>query len=265
MKDGNINELLSLIEATVQENFILNVWVPSLIGTSLDYLKFKPLNISQQKLLISPSLQEDLQNIIFNKAFYEIILQNYIPCEGYDIANLTVIDKIFVGLSLRKNTSASFKVKDTEICLTEISEKMKEDLLNNTEPFQPITFTYQDNISIQWRVPTIHLENEADLVSPVFSTKEAEAQLAAVILNTVSSELAKYCDSLTINGAEYILNNFSFLERKDIIDKIPAGALEQVLKRVLLTKEYIEQLLTIKIDEETSETLYINGAFFATL
>ena len=49
MENSKLEELLNLIDSTVQQSYSIKLWVPSLLNTPTEYLMFKPLNISQQK------------------------------------------------------------------------------------------------------------------------------------------------------------------------------------------------------------------------
>ena len=59
------DNILQQLNKTITENYAIDVWFPSLIKTSQESVKFKPLNISQQKKLIKTSLYRDLFQIRF--------------------------------------------------------------------------------------------------------------------------------------------------------------------------------------------------------
>ena len=266
MENSKLEELLNLIDSTVQQSYSIKLWVPSLLNTSTEYLMFKPLNISQQKKLMSTSLEEDVQNTAFCKEFYNIIVENYIKDENnFNIFNLTIIDKILIALAIRANTANIYTVNDFSVNLTDLIEKIKIEICNNTDLLSSQIFTYHDNISIKCSVPSIKTEFDSEYLKSPLSLKDAESKITNIIIDTVSAEISKYTNTISINNNEYDLETFSFSERKDILDKIPAGALEQVLNYIISTKQFIEKLLTVNLSEDTTEALQINGSFFATL
>ena len=254
---NNVDNILKLINKTIVDNYSINIWSPVLLTTDLQHLSFKPLNISQQKTLLSTAVIQDLYNTQFTLAAYDIIKENYLNNETLPLSCFSVLDKIIILLSLRANINTNYKENN-------ISDIIK---YIQTQDFS--VFTSQvlesDNIKLYCGLPSIYTEYLCEKEREVLVTEDINEQIQDVVSETIVNELTKYSLSVSIDQENIDLSKFSFSERKAIISTLPAFLLEKALDYIVSCRKSIEKLLTIKVAEDKEELLQINGVFFSTI
>ena len=185
------DQILQQLDKTITENYAINVWFPSLTRINKESVKFKPLNISQQKSLIKTSLYRDLFNIEFTKVIYPILKQNNTDV-SINIDFLTVIDKLFIMLYLRSNINNeiiySNKGNVFKTSATELITKLKEKCIASPDSFKVQTFEEKD-IKLIITIPTIlseyQCESERNLSEDVNVNKHVQTIISETVINEV--------------------------------------------------------------------------------
>ena len=250
--------VLDLLNKALETDFSIKVWVPSLLSTdhSNSTVQIKPLTISQQKQLLSAAVVQDLLNINFNKLIYTILRENYLSENIIPFKYLTVLDKLILVLSIRANINSIYNNFDLNQLISKIQHS------SNFEIFVPKTFE-NSTIKIHCAIPTIETEYECEVTREEVDTdnKEPNEQLQTLVTSTITNELTKVIYKVNIKDQEIVFNDYTFKERIDILNQLPAFLIEKVLDYALQYKKEIENYLKIN----DTETLVINSIFFSTV
>jgi hypothetical protein len=255
--NSNVDSILNLINKTIIDNYSIKLWVPSLLLVDSDYILFKPLSISQQKDLLSTALTQNIYNTSFVITCYNILKENYLSNDIIPLNQLTVLDRLIILLSLKSNISPKFQNIEINQIIANIQN-------SNFSVFAPQSLE-SDNIKLYCSLPTIHAEYMCEKEREEFNTENLNEQIQHIVSETVINELTKFCNTVVINEETIVFNNFSFAERKQILNTLPAFLLEKALNYVIDCRKQIEDYLTVDIDENTKDTLQINGVFFSTV
>lgn len=254
---NNIDSILKLINQTIVDSYSIKLWVPSLIAHEIESISFKPLNISQQKDLLSTAVVQDLYNTNFTKAAYSILKENYLSNDILPLHNLNILDKMVILLSLRSNINPVYNK-------TNINDIIK-DIQNSDFSVFSSQILELDNIKLYCSLPTIHTEFLCESEREYIDTEDINEQIQHVVSETVINELTKFCFTAVIGEETIIFDNFTFSERKQILNKLPAFLLEKALNYIISCRKQLETYLTLNKTEETSNILQINGVFFSTV
>lgn len=263
----SIEDILQALNNTVTDNFTVPVWIP----TINDIIYFKPISILQQKTLLKSVLNvRDIYNTEFITSFYDIIKSN---CLDQDFNKLTKLDEFFIFLQLRININKELIYNENNIIfkkdLEQVLLEVKQDILN--KDFFSSKNYQENNISIVCKIPSIQNYYECERDKEKINVEEDITEhIYKFIVNTISDELVKFIDKITINNKEYILTNFKYRERVEILNQLPASILDQAIKYVTAYKTYIENAMTIELininnNEDVLEfTIPYSGLFFIT-
>lgn len=257
----NIENALKLINKTVIENYAVAVKIPSCETTPIN---IKPLSIFQQKQLIALSAEKEIYNSKFNEIFFNILKSNYLSEDLLPVTSLTILDKQFIAIALRSNINNVFVgAENTNINLNLLQESLYKSYVDNADFIKNThTFNYE-KINIKCIIPTIETELMCDISKSLVKTEDIADQLQNIIAETVTNEIVKYVDTVSIDTEIIPVNKFKFAQRKQIVEQLPAAVLEKILTHILTYKQIIETALTYKT-ADTNNTLQINGTFFAT-
>lgn len=259
----NIDDIIKSINTTISTNYAISIWVPSLAGTTITDVKFKPLSIQQQKDLISTSAIKDLFNTTYIQVMYSILEKNYLSNDILPLNNLSVLDKIIISLALKSNINSVFKTVNLE-------ELIKTIQTSDFSAFVPQRFE-SNGITLMCALPSIHTEFICEQEREKFQTEVIEEQIQYIISEAIINELAKYSNQATIGEQHIIFNNFTFSERKQILNQLPAFILEQALGYILACKQQLENYLTVTLADSVDGVvdnnhylIQLDGGFFAT-
>lgn len=267
MSDENIEDILKLINSAVVENYSVQIWVPSIEKENL--IKFKPFNVYQQKRLIKTALSADIYNSGFCVEYYNILKENYLSDDIIAFDDLTILDKLFISLELKKNTTniytyISSSTKETvDINLDTLINQIKESINNNLNLITKNSFTH-NNTTVVCSVPSIYAEMICERDRTITESKDINDQIQNIIVETIINELAKYITQVVFKDTTINLNEYDFNNRKKILEQVPAFILEQSMNYILEYKKLIEEVLSVKLQDKT-EIIQIDGSFFATL
>lgn len=267
MSDENIEDILKLINNAVVENYSVQFWVPSIDKDKL--IKFKPFNVHQQKKLIKTALSTDIYNSSFCIEYYNILKENYLSPDIIAFDSLSVLDKLFISLELKKNTNKIYSFTSTstkeavEINLEDLLTQIKDSISNNIVIIEKNTFTH-NTTTVVCNVPSMYAEMICERDRTAVESTDINDQIQNIIIETIINELAKYTTQVNFGDTHIDLNQYDFNNRKKILEQVPAFILEQSMNYILEYKKLIEQLLTVQLQDKT-EILQIDGSFFATL
>jgi hypothetical protein len=247
---SNISDVLKQLETISVESGI-DVFIPSLQKT----VKFKTLNLKQQKGLLTSSIDESLTKLSFNSYFYNIIKDNIL--DTLDINQLLTIDRSIIALNLRtKALESTALIQDKTIDLNKVVDNVPNVQINNY-PLENVII--DKNITVKVKAPSLGIDN--DLNSFALSKKNQDSDFKAVIGELFVYELTKFITDININTGE-TSTDISFTSTKvadriAIVEKLPSSVVNKVLDFI---KNYRNlETLYLKVDDVTID---IDGSFF---
>ena len=261
MLDFN-SALLALDEAS--NSFTVDVWIPSL----QENLTFKQLDAKQQKHLLSAAMDTSVYNTSFIKTFYDI-LKNNILNNSFDINNLTLVDKICIGLTLKSQISDEIVVFFGE--KNKISNKFKiKPILDKFKTYKlpdPIIVESKNEtflIKTELLYPTVKVEFDYD--NQLKGNKKPEdvkttEDVQKIISEAFIGETSKYIKTIWINDNEINLFDLNFDKRTKIIEKLPSNLIQKIIDVVGIWKKDIDNILSVT-HEEYTQTITIDSFMF---
>ena len=247
---SNLSDILQQLD-TISIDSGLDIFIPSLKRT----VKFKPLNLKQQKGLLTSSIDESLTKLSFNSFFYDIIKTNVL--EDINVNNLLTIDRSVIALNLRaKALDSVITIQDKSIDLNAVVESAPLVQIDN----YPLNGVVDEgNIVIKLAAPSLGTDNE--LNNFALSKKNQDTDFKAVIGELFVYELTKFISFITIkNGdatTEISFSTTKVADRIAIVEKLSSNITNRILDFI---KSYrnLETLYT-KVDDVTID---IDGSFF---
>jgi hypothetical protein len=248
----NLSDILKQLDTISVENSI-EVYVPS-IKTSL---KFKPLNLRQQKELLKTTIDDSLIKLAFNNILTEIILEN--ATDASNLINLYTFDRTAIALCLRaKSLSEFIDIDDKKINLLEKVEENKTINVDLSSFDKTIT---TGNLTIKLCIPTLAIDKEINtyVLNRIKATQTTD--IKTIIGDLVVYEIAKFINSITFSTGEnttnYVFSQQKIQDRISLIEKFPSTLTNSIFDHV---KGY--RTLESKYTQFENTTIDIDGNFF---
>ena len=271
---ASISSILDVINR-VNESFVYGVWVPSLKRE----VSFRELNTAQQKRIIKSIVDSPVYNSQFIVTLYQIIKENC--AENIDIDQLTIVDKLFIGLKIR-----SASVSDTWEIEFDKSNKRGFSLEKIIEQGKTLNLTNKEitegSYVVNCRIPTIEVEylTEKELRGDVDKkiddlNLKTTREFQAIIGDVFSNEIVKHIEKITIikDASEKIEicfdNKISYSNKLAIIEKMPAKVIKEIMDYINEQKKELDKVVLFKTtivkdgkEEVLEERLTLDGRFF---
>jgi hypothetical protein len=252
MSNTNINDVLKQLDDLNRQTGI-NIFVPSLQRN----LKFKPLNLRQQKNLLKSSIEETLTKLSFITNFYSILQENIL--DGFDISSLCVYDRPAIAIAMRAaSLDSKFTIEDDTY---DLNEKIRE--FTDIKPtIAPLTVEEQ-NFQILLEAPKLGLDRDiSSSVLTKFRNSKTE-DVKTIVGELFIHEIIKYIKEVTIktNDGDSTLD-FSALKldvKISVAERFPTTITNKVLEFIKTCRDFESQYT--KLDDENS--IEIDGSFFA--
>ena len=235
----NVASFLTKLDK-LNENTI-DVFVPSLKKK----VSTKPLNLKQQKDLISSVLDGLKGTLDFSRTLNKIIIQNS------GINDLKIYDKIPFIVTMRKNALGN--------------KTGTADLDKVIENFKKVPFKLKDeglvkfdNLKLTLKVPTLREENSI-LTKCEQDISTEQDQLKDGVGKLYIYELLKYIQSVQVDDDIIDLSDVKISERVKLVEKLPLSVYTEVSSFIEGINKYNSDLLTV--DEEE---ISIDVEFFDT-
>jgi hypothetical protein len=249
----NFNDAIAALNS-VSESFKIDAWIPSLKKT----LTFKEIDAKQQKSLLSAAMDNSVYNSEFIKSFYNILKENLLNEDKSIVDNFTIVDKYFIGITLRSQISEEIRIKFTD----EITEKVKlEPLISN---FRNYNLPDSDDLVIKNEVVTIicnvslpSVKDEVDYeeqfykkyknIDDVKSTKDVQG----IISDAFIGETSKYINYMLINDSKFNFKTMTLDQKIKVVEKLPSTLIQKILDKVSNWKKEIDSFLTVSAGDKT--------------
>jgi len=235
----NVTSFLTKLDK-LNENTI-EVYLPSLKKK----VSTKPLNLKQQKDLISSVLDGLKGTLDFSRTLNKIIIQNS------GISDLKIYDKIPFIVTMRKNALGN---KTSTVNLDKVIENFKK------IPFKlkDEALVKFDNLKLTLKVPTLREENSI-LTKCEQDISTEQDQLKDGVGKLYIYELLKYIQSVQVDDDIIDLSDVKISERVKLVEKLPLSVYTEVSSFIEDINKYNSDLLTV--DEEE---ISIDVEFFDT-
>ena len=249
---------------SASEAFKVNIWIPSL-GK---YLTFKEIDAKQQKNILSAAIDNAVYNSDFVKVFYNILKENLLNEDSSIVDNLTITDKSFIAITLRKQISSEISISFSE----DVSEKVSlDDIISkfgSYVPPNPESLEIKNNgvsISAVISIPSIkdELLYEEDFqktykkVDDIKTTKDVQSLVSEAFIG----ETSKYISKVSVNGAEFDFKDLTFVQRIKVVEKLPSGLIQKILGTISEWKKNVDSFLTVNSGEK-SKVISIDSVLF---
>jgi len=250
---NNVSDILKQLES-LNETTGISVYIPSLKKT----VKFKNLNLKQQKDLLKSSVDETLTKLSFIVNFYNIIQDNAI--DTVDTNDLYVFDRIAIALALRANgLSSSYTIDDNTYDLKDIINR----IVNITVPADKLTATINiKGLSIELEVPRLNIDRDISQATISKLKNNQDKDIKTLVGELFIHEIIKFVKSVTFKTeAGDQITTFNTLKVEDkinIIEKFPATLTKQVLEFIKAYRDIENQFTSIG-----EENIEIDGSFFS--
>jgi len=219
----------------------IDVFVPSLNKK----VPTKPLNLKQQKDLISSILDGIRGTLDFSKTLNKIITDNT------GLTDLKVYDKLPFIVSLRKHALGN-KAGSIEL------QKVIDNIKNISFDIKDTTTVKKDGVQLVLRVPT--LRQESILLTKCDQEIDQDQELAKDGVGKLYIyEIIKYVDSLQIEDSVLEMDDIRIHERVKIVEKLPLSMYSKISDFIEGVNKYNSDILTVD-DVEVN----IDAEFFDT-
>jgi hypothetical protein len=235
----NVASFLTKLDK-LNENTI-DVFVPSLKKK----VSTKPLNLKQQKDLISSVLDGLKGTLDFSRTLNKIIIQNS------GINDLKIYDKIPFIVTMRKNALGN-KTSTADI------DKVIENFKKVPFKLKDEALVKFDNLKLTLKVPTLREENSI-LTKCEQDISTEQDQLKDGVGKLYIYELLKYIQSVQVDDDILDLSDVKISERVKLVEKLPLSVYTKVSSFIEDINKYNSDLLTV--DEEE---ISIDVEFFDT-
>jgi len=219
----------------------IDVFVPSLNKK----VPTKPLNLKQQKDLISSVLDGIRGTLDFSRTLNKIITDNT------GLTDLKVYDKLPFIVSLRKHALGN-KAGSIEL------QKVIDNFKNIPFDIKETTTVKKDGVQLVLRVPT--LRQESILLSKCDQEIDQDQELAKDGVGKLYIyEIIKYINSLQIEDSVLEMDDIRIHERVKIVEKLPLSMYSKISDFIEKVNKYNSDVLTVD-DVEVN----IDAEFFDT-
>jgi hypothetical protein len=248
---SNTVDLLRQLEELNRTNTI-DVFVPSLKKE----VKFRNLNLKQQKNLLKTSIDETLTKLSFIINFYSIIQENI--DSSVNVSDLYTFDRTAIAIALRaKCLDSNYKYDDNSYNLID-----KVSQIPSLEIKIPLEkkIEYQ-NITVELQAPKLGLDKAVSSYSLESLKLLQDKDFKNVIGELFIHEIIKFIKCVSINGDKPFtadFNNSNVAELIPIVERLPASVTNNILEYVKSYRETENQFTRIK-----DINVEVDGAFFS--
>lgn len=246
---SNVSDILKQLE-TLNASAGVSVYIPSLKKT----VRFKNLNLKQQKDLLKSSIDDTLTKLSFTTKFYNIIQENAIDI--LDINKLYTFDRSAIALALRVNgLSSTYNGINLNDVITQI-----QTISIDTESLKE-SINVQD-LTINLEAPTLSVDRDINLTTTARLKNIPERDVKTLIGELFVHEIVKFIKSITFkteSGEQTI--TFSELKVDDkitVTEQLPSTATGKILDYIKSYRAFESKFVTLN---ETS--IEVDSGFFS--
>lgn len=232
----------------------LEIFVPSLNRT----VKFKALNLKQQKDLLKSSIEETLTKLSFATSFYNILQESIV--DKININDLYIFDRTAIAIALRALSLDSKYTTDNEEY--NLLDKVKEIPAIILQPNSIEGVIETPNLIIALEVPKLGVDRDiSNIVLSKFRASKID-DVKTIIGELFINEIIKFVKTVTFKTeTEENIIDFSTIKNDSklaIVEKFQTTITNQILDFIKKYRDIEDQYT--KIGDSSIE---VDGSFFA--
>lgn len=234
---SNIDSFLKLVKS---DQDLVSVWIPS---KSAEY-KFKPITVSQQKLIIKDTLSGVNGQLLMQKTFNDIIEDNYFDEEDYAF---TMLDRSAILSQLRSAYLGSGATDTTgKVAILVDPREVKTSLHSTTERIT------SNGITVTVEIPT--LKRDSNFITLLTSSKTF-TNPGDLVNDLYITELAKFITRVEFNEVNF---EPTISETLRLVNELPTKLITQIMKFIKQVKDIDNQYLI----SASGTQIQLNTQFF---
>lgn len=244
----NITDILKQLEK-LNETTGISVYVPSL-GKAI---RFKNINLKQQKDLLKSSIDDTLTRLSFTTKFYSIIKENAI--DYIDVSKLLVIDRLAIAIALR---SSGLSSAYGSIDLNNLTKQIQATAIDTSALKATVE---SQGLTINLEAPTLGVDNDISLTTIAKLKNISERDVKTQIGELFVHEIVKFIRSITFkteDGEQTVtFTNLNTDNKISITEKLPSTATSKILDFIKAYRVFENKFITL--DDTIVE---IDSSFF---
>lgn len=239
----------------------LDIFVPSLNSV----IKFKSLNIKQQKEIIKASLDKSIPGVSFNSILNTIILEN----REDQTQKILVSDRPSIAIALRKDifgTKISNAIR-TEDLNDEVGEFDIDTVVNTALPLDVVSekvITFE-TLKVGLKIPTLSVDNKVnkEITKNLSHLVEKDNALKDIIGELFVYEIAKFIDFIEISDVSKVeFNDLSVSQQVKLLENITADVNKQILDYIEEIRAFEKKYLSFNQNNK-EYIINLDAAFFS--
>ena len=245
----NVTDILKQLEK-LNENSGINVYIPSLKKA----VRFKNINLKQQKDLLKSSIDDTLTRLSFTTKFFNIIRENAI--DFIDVNKLLIIDRLAIAISLRSaGLNSAYGLIDLNDLINQIQlTAVDASLLKSTVDIQ--------NLTVNLEAPSLGTDNDISLTTIAklknISDRDVKTQIGELFVH----EIVKFIQSITFkteDGEQTVdFANLSTENKISITEKLPSTATGKILDFIKTYRVFENKFITFN-----GTVVEVDSSFFS--
>ena len=249
---SNVTDILKQLDNFNYQSGI-DVYIPSLKRT----IKFKAINLRQQKNLLKSSVEESLTRTSFITNFFSIIQENVL--EGININDLYVFDRNAIAIALRGSSlDSKYTINDVEYDLNDKIKEIPSFVVDDSILTETITM---NKLKVVLEVPKLGIDRDVSIAVLNKIKKEQKDSIDSLVGELFIHEILKFVQSVTFmsetSDNTVLLGDTKVEERLSIIERFPAPLTTQILTFIKKYRDKESEL--VKIGDSVID---INSSFF---
>ena len=251
---SNVSDILKQLD-TLNQTTGVDVFVPSLNKI----VKFKNLNLRQQKDLLKASVDETLTKLTFIINFYSIIQENILD-KTIDVNSLYAFDRSAIAIALRASgLDSNYTVDDNVYDLNALLAQTPSIPVSE----QPLTTTIDiQNLTVELSVPKLSTDRDVSLVTVNKLKTSQENDIKTLVGELFIHEIIKFVRTVTFKTeADDQTVDFTTLKVDDriaIVEKFPSNLTSKILEFIKNYRDFEAKFTAIN-----NTNIEIDGSFFS--
>jgi len=245
----NVTDILKQLEK-LNEASGVNVYIPSLKKA----VRFKNLNLKQQKDLLKSSIDDTLTRLSFTTKFFSIIKENAI--DYIDASKLLIIDRLSIAIALRSaGLSSVYNSINLNDLITQIqSTAIDSTILKSTTDTQGLT--------VNLEAPTLGTDNDINLATIAKLKNVSDRDVKTQIGELFVHEIVKFIHSVTFKTDDgeqnVVFANLSTDNKIAITEKLPSTATNKILDFIKTYRVFENKFSTLN-----DVSVEVDSSFFS--
>lgn len=246
---------------------IFPVQIPSLNKE----VNFKQISTEQLKSLLKTVVDSPIYNSQFICTINKIIKENCVT-PNTNVDQFSVYDKILIIFKTRiESLSPEYTINfsEEEQKLHSLPPNHIFNLKEHLEKFLIKNYIFPEHIiehgscQITCQLPSLATENklEHELHKNIKIEVETTEELREIVGETFINELTKYISNITIKETSENLLNLPFKTRIKIVEQLPTGVINKVLKYIENYRSRIKELTSVTISS-VEKDIPLDATFF---